>query len=143
MKWNARDWFGVWGGSTSWMIILACFLFWFHQPLLAALVAGCCICSNSVALVLWARRAKLSLYRANLLMLGVLAITVPLAWYSTMIFASTAALEAMNWPTSKIINIVPLFAAPLMALVLHFRLRPRLTDESDSQIPNTGGQRLR
>lgn len=74
----------------------------------------------TAAVMIWRRRARVSLLSGMMSLIGVLAFTIPTVWFTTSLFANDVALESMNWPSSPILTDIVLFAAPIVGLWMLF-----------------------
>jgi hypothetical protein len=115
-RWNAGGWFGGALGSSAWMVIIACFLIRFGQTGLAIVPMICFATTMTAAVMIWYRRAHISVASGMLTLIGVLAFTIPITWFATSLFANDAVRASMNWPSSPIATLMVLFAAPAVGL---------------------------
>ena len=119
-RWNAGGWFGGALGSSAWMVIIACFLIGFGQTGLAIVPMVCFAVTMTAAVIIWYRRAHLSVASGMLALIGVLSFTIPTTWFTTSLFANDAVRASMNWPSSPTATLLVLFAAPVVGLWLLF-----------------------
>lgn len=119
-RWNAGGWFGGALGSSAWMVIIACFLIGFGQIGLAIVPMICFAVTMTAAVMIWYRRAHISIASGMLTLIGVLAFTIPITWFATSLFANDAVRASMNWPSSPIATLLVLFAAPAVGLWMLF-----------------------
>ncbi len=102
------------------MVVIACFLIGFGQTGLATVPLICFATTMTAAVMIWRNRARINLLSGMMALTGVLAFTIPAVWFTTSLFANDDALASMNWPTSPIVTVIVLFAAPVVGLWMLF-----------------------
>jgi hypothetical protein len=126
-QWNVGAWSGSVIGNTAWMIVTSCFLLVNRQELIAAVPVGCFLVTNLIACTIWMRRERLDPFLSMMVILSVLSVTIPVAWVATQAWASSEALEQMNWPSGTTWKVVVLLAPAVMVwfIILEHRARSR------------------
>lgn len=117
LQWNAGSWLGASFGGTAWMIVAAGFLI-LNQEISVAVIPLCGFLVTSIfAYGLWAYREQLDPFVSIMVLLVVLSITTPVAWFSIRNFASPQTLAQMSWPSWYGWNVVVVLLTPgIMAL---------------------------
>ena len=113
-RWNFGSWFGSVAGGTAWMILAAGFLVADDQWMVATAPLASFLITNSVALWLWKNRYRTPAFRAYMILMSVLAIALPLTWFSIATWGNTNSLWEMNRTTSSVVTIVVIFFVPAM-----------------------------
>lgn len=113
-RWNVGAWFGSVVGGTAWMILAGGFLMASDQWWVATAPLACFLITNMVALWLWRKRDRTPAFRAYMILMSVLAIAVPLTWFSIVIWGPTNSLEQMTRLTSSAASISVLLLVPAM-----------------------------
>ena len=114
------------------MLVVAAFLIAKGDGILSILPVTCFAVTIAVGQFLWSRRDRINPFLAIQLLCSVLAILVPLVWFTTEYWGSPAALAAMHFPRSQwwIVLIVPV--GMLWALAME-RLQNWETKRGQSQ----------
>ncbi|MCP4170794.1 MAG: hypothetical protein GY758_08500 [Fuerstiella sp.] len=129
-QWNAGGWFGSSLGSSSWMLIASCFLVFCKQTALAWVPAFTFAIVVTVSIFLWKRRGRIYPFTAYMVLLGLLAIVIPLVYGIVLLNASDAAMSTMNWSRSISLFVAASGITPI--LILWFLFLERSAD------PNNG-----
>jgi hypothetical protein len=98
------------------MIVATGFLLVYQEFALAAIAIGGFVLTNVAAWGMWKRSNRLDPFRALMAVLGLMAVTRPLVWFTVSAWASAEALAKMNWPSSGFWNAaIPLLVPACMA----------------------------
>lgn len=119
-QWNFYGWFGASVGSTAWMVVAAGFLLYYDQASLAFVPLGGMAMTLVVAVQLWSRRDRVNPFAALMMLLGALAVILPVVWCVITRHVSADAAAAMNWPQSNFVNMAVAAMPPLMMLWFYF-----------------------
>lgn len=123
MQWNLGGWLGSTLGGTLWMLVAAVYLVAAGQAKVAAISLGICLATWVLAGCLWARRAELSPYKGLMILLGWLAIAIPVLGLLTEALTPPRILAQMQWPDTLLERVVLALVVP--ALMLQFTLSSR------------------
>ena len=115
-QWNAAGWFGSSLGSSAWMLISSCFLAYHNQVGLVLVPVLAFVVVVAASIWLWGRRDRYYPFTAMMVLLGLIAIALPLVWGIVSANASDAAISAMNWPRSIGAFVAVSTIAPILML---------------------------
>jgi hypothetical protein len=137
-QWNASGWFGASLGSSAWMIVTACFLVAHNQPTLAMVPTVAFIIVLFATFLLWARRDRIYPFSALMVLLGLLAIAIPIVVIVVRTYGSPDALTAMNWPAWPWLTLVVCAMAPGLMIWFVFLERTATTaSDRNNRDPKT------
>ena len=114
-QWNAGGWFGSSLGSTCWMAPTAGVLAYHDHATLAYSVVAIFVTFNLISLLLWMFRHRVTPFSALMVLLAMLAVSIPGTLYMIGENATDAALTALNWPLT---SFVPLIAFTMIVATI-------------------------
>lgn len=116
VQWSEAIWFGVSIGGVWWMLGTGLFLMSRKQFLLGVVPLVPYAVVMVMAFRLWWRRDRVRPFPALMGLLGTLAVSLPLVWYSILWFASSKARFELGFPKEPWQGILISLAAPLLIL---------------------------